>query len=128
MATIHNPTIRLFHLPPMGDEKPGMLKPGKTLPISDAYLKMLKSTKNSAGKLSGWALRLDVKGKHGVVREPEGGAGAFSQRIKAKRKTVADAAKVANGKGKGDDKARIDALEAEAAAKAGAEGSASAEA
>lgn len=122
MARIHNPTIRMFHLPtiPPGEdgEQPGPLFPGATLEVTDGYLKALLKKKDGK-RPSGWAARLEVQKNRAMVREPEGVAGAFAARIKGKRKS--DKAKKDKGELANEaTNARLEALENEAASSKGA--------
>ena len=115
-AKIHNPTIRMFHLPEIDGEQPERLDPNGTIECSPGYLKALVARKKN-GKPSGWGLRLEVKGSKAMVREPVGVAGAFAARIKGKRKSEKAAAdKKANGSNEAT-KARLEALENEAVSK-----------
>ncbi len=122
MAKIHNPTIRLFHLPARskGDEKFGegrVLAPGKSLEVPDWYLQELLKERNSAGKATGWALRLETVDGGARVVSPRGVAGSFEARIKSYRAEKAQAerdAKAAAERQQAAEK-RIEALEAELA-------------
>jgi len=122
MATITNPTIRLFHLPARskGDETFGagvMLLPGGAAEVPDWYLGALLKETNRAGKPTGWALRIEKTESGARVQSPGGAAGAFEQRIKAARAEKAKAereAKASEDRAKATEK-RLEALEAELA-------------
>lgn len=113
MAKIHNPTIREFHLPTRKNPKDkddafsAFLPAGATLAVPDWYLEALRKETNSAGRPTGWALRLT---EDGTVKGPTGAAGAFEARIKAYREERDKALEQVKSQA-----ARIEALEAELA-------------